>query len=73
MLEPIVKPSVFVNHAMQTAHGLASKTSTEIVSMNDPAPEYCGFGKVSEVPVESVHITYEQSLELIRYLPALGN
>lgn len=50
-------------------HGLKGKDSTEIVSMTDPQPDSCGFGKVPEVPVEKITITLEQSQQLIRYLP----
>lgn len=52
-----------------TVHGLASKDSTEIIAMTDPLPDSCGFGKVSEVPVEKITITLEQSEQLVRYLP----
>ncbi|MEK7462402.1 MAG: hypothetical protein AAB618_02405 [Patescibacteria group bacterium] len=50
-------------------HGLKSKDSTEIVTMTDPLPDSCGFGKVAEVPVEKITITLEQSEQLIKYLP----
>lgn len=52
-----------------TAYGFKNKTSSEIVSMIDPDHTACGFGKVSEVPVEKITITYEQSQALIKYLP----
>jgi hypothetical protein len=50
-------------------YGLQTKTSTTIVNTTDPAPRACGFGKVSEVPVEWIDITFEQSQELIKHLP----
>jgi hypothetical protein len=52
-----------------TVHGLSAKDSTELVSKVDPAQESCGFGKVSEIPVERITITFEQSQQLVRYLP----
>lgn len=52
-----------------TAYGLKDKNSSEIVSLKDPNRSSCGFGKVSEVPVEKITITFEQSQELIKYLP----
>lgn len=51
------------------AYGLKNKTSSEIISMGDPNPNSCGFGKVSEVPVEKITITFEQSQALAAYLP----
>jgi hypothetical protein len=51
------------------AHGLKSKDATELVSMADPAPDSCGFGKVSEIPVETITITLEQSEQLMRHMP----
>ena len=52
-----------------TVYGLKDKNSTEIVSLRDPNRDSCGFGRVSEVPVEKITITFEQSQELIKYLP----
>jgi hypothetical protein len=52
-----------------TAYGLKDKNSSETVSLKDPNKNSCGFGKVSEVPVEKITITFEQSQELIKYLP----
>jgi len=37
--------------------------------MADPNPNSCGFGKVSEVPVEKITITFAQSEALIKHLP----
>ncbi len=56
-------------NADNKAYGLKSRTSSEIVSMSDPNPDSCGFGKVSEVPIEKITITFEQSQALIRYMP----
>lgn len=53
-----------------TVYGFKDKNSSEIVSLRDPNRNSCGFGKVSEVPVEKITITFEQSQELIKYLPA---
>lgn len=50
------------------AHGLAGRDSLEVVSSPDPNPTGCGFGAVSEVPVETIVISHEQSLELIKFL-----
>jgi hypothetical protein len=51
-----------------TVFGLADKASTNIVSATDPLPRSCGFGKVSEVPIEWIDITYEQSVELAKHV-----
>lgn len=45
-------------------YGFKTKTSSEIVGMNDPRPDSCGFGKVSEVPIEKIDITLDQETEL---------
>ena len=50
-------------------YGFKDKNSSEIVSLRDPNRNSCGFGKVSEVPVEKITITFLQSQELIKYLP----
>ena len=55
-------------HAAGTVYGLRDKNSTEIINMTDPNPTSCGFGKISEVPVVQLAITYEQSIELIKYV-----
>ncbi|PIR69356.1 MAG: hypothetical protein COU47_03230 [Candidatus Niyogibacteria bacterium CG10_big_fil_rev_8_21_14_0_10_46_36] len=47
-------------HKHTTAYGLQSKTSIAIVQANDPNPNSCGFGKVSDVPTETVRLTWEQ-------------
>lgn len=52
-----------------TVYGFKDKNSSEIISLKDPNKNSCGFGKVSEVPVEKITITFEQSQELIKYLP----
>lgn len=52
-----------------TVYGLKDKNSSEIVSLRDPNRNSCGFGKVSEVPVEKITISFEQSQELIKDLP----
>lgn len=44
--------------------GIKEKTGSEIVTATDPNPNSCGFGKVSEVPVETIGITLEQLTEL---------
>jgi hypothetical protein len=48
-------------------YGLKDRTASEIVSMTDPNSSGCGFGKVSDVPVEDLEITQEQSSELIKF------
>lgn len=50
-------------------YGLASMSSSDIVSLKDPNRNSCGFGKVSEARVEKITITFEQSQALIGYLP----
>lgn len=55
-------------HADETVYGFVSKTSTQIVSITDQNPRECGFGEVNGVPTETVTISYEQSVELIKYL-----
>ena len=62
-------PHYHAVNADDMAYGLKSKTSLEIVSLKDPNRNSCGFGKVSEVPVEKITITFEQSQALIKYLP----
>ena len=52
-----------------TVYGFKYKNSSEIISLRDPDRNSCGFGKISEVPVEKITITFEQSQELIKYLP----
>jgi len=52
-----------------TVYGLRNKTSNQIISINDPAPTNCGFGRVAEVPVELIDITLDQSTELIKNIP----
>ncbi|KAA0205535.1 hypothetical protein EDM68_05515 [Candidatus Uhrbacteria bacterium] len=47
-----------------TVYGLASKDSTQIVSLNELHPN-CGFGKLDEIPVEDVEVTFEQSQALV--------
>jgi hypothetical protein len=37
----------------------------QVIFRNDPGPQ-CGFGKVPEVPVEQVYITFEMSTELAK-------
>lgn len=56
-------------NADDMAYGLKDKNSSDIVSLRDPNRDSCGFGKVSEVRVEKVTVTFEQSQELIKYLP----
>ncbi|MBI4049863.1 MAG: C39 family peptidase [Candidatus Doudnabacteria bacterium] len=51
-----------------TAYGLSGRDSLEVVSAPDPNPSGCGFGAVAEVPVETITISHEQSLELVKYL-----
>lgn len=51
------------------AYGLKDKNSLEIVSMTDPSRRSCGFGKVSEVPVEKVTLSWQQSQALSGHLP----
>ena len=50
-------------------YGFKDKNSSEIISLQDPNRNSCGFGKISEVPVEKITISFEQSQELIKYLP----
>ena len=52
-----------------TVYGFKDKNSSEIISLKDSNRNSCGFGKVSEVPLEKITITFEQSQELIKYLP----
>lgn len=52
-----------------TVYGLKSKTSNEIVTLKDQNRSSCGFGKVSEVPVEKITISFQQSQAIISHLP----
>ena len=51
-------------HKHSTAFGLVTKVLPNIASKGDPAPNKCGFGKVSDVPVETVRLTWEQQQAL---------
>ena len=51
-------------HKQTTAFGLQTKTGTAIAQKGDPAPRKCGFGKVADVPVETVRITWDQQQAL---------
>jgi hypothetical protein len=51
-------------HKHTTAYGLRAKTGTDIASTNDPAPDNCGFGKVGEVPEETIRVTWDQQQAL---------
>jgi hypothetical protein len=51
-------------HKHTTAYGLRAKTGADIAQMNDPNPNSCGFGKVSDVPVETVPLSWEQQQAL---------
>lgn len=56
-------------HADGTVYGLQNQTSTTIVNTTDPKPTSCGFGKVSDIPIRDIEITFEQSTELMRVIP----
>lgn len=56
-------------HADGSVYGLRERFKADVITMTDPLPRECGFGKVSEVPVESINITHEQSVELIKHIP----
>ena len=51
-------------HKATEAVGLQSKTGTTLAFKGDPATDGCGFGKVSDVPVETIRITWEQQQAL---------
>ncbi|MDX1535764.1 MAG: hypothetical protein R3346_03325 [Candidatus Spechtbacterales bacterium] len=58
-------------HSQKEAYGLRhenGEVQTEVVSSRDPAPGQCGFGTVENTPTVNVNITYEQSVELLKYL-----